>query len=413
MRVFRFYVWLFVASSVVFAVALFLVGDSHGRMVLSSDANIMMSVLTAEVFVLGSVPLLLFFLYWPGLESRMGIRFFPTVLGIASLGLLCQQLVALLQERPFGQTYLFMAILVILVAWQYDFRGLVAYTLGMALIEAMIDAWLSLPTDVIILPYNGGKYLPYLTLIARSATFLVMGYVINLLVQAQRQQRQALAEANQKLVRHAAALEQLATSRERVRLSRELHDTLAHTLSALAVQIDAILAVWQDGPNRVREMLERMLATTRSGLDETRRALGALRASPLDELGLAGALCVLAEDFAARHNLILMLDAPGDLDDLPPDAEQCFYRVAQEALENVARHAQAQRLEVHLLQDADDWKLIVSDDGKGFEPGSAQDEERLGLRGMRERAELIGAILDITSQPGMGAKIQLTLGRKL
>ena len=142
-------------------------------------------------------------------------------------------------------------------------------------------------------------------------------------------------------------------------------------------------------PEKARTFLENMLATAQSGLDETRRALRSLRASPLEELGLAGAIRSLAEDFASRHRLSLELEIPEHPDDLTPEVEQCFYRVAQEALENTARHAGADHLSVKLIEEHGILELTIVDNGVGFNLAEISDDQRMGLQGMRERAELI------------------------
>ena len=353
---------------------------------------------------------LLVWLYSDKIESRLKRHYLPVAILVATAGLIIEQY-TLGQTSFLGQVNPFLSILLILVAWQYSFRTVVFYTIGSALLELILR--LFFPQDVLfILPsFIDATAIWVAILFSRTLAFLLVGYVVSRLVQAQRQQRQALAQANQKLVRHAATLEQLAITRERMRIARELHDTLAHTLSAQAVQTDAILGFWPDMPERQRVMLENMLASTRSGLDETRRALSALRASPLEDLGLAGALRTLAEDFSARHNLALTLHSPPDLDDLPSDVEQCFYRVAQEALENARRHAQATLLEINLQRLGDRLSLTIADDGLGFAqngaPVSSQEKQKLGLLGMHERAEMIGAQLDIQSQPGRGTIVSL------
>jgi two-component system sensor histidine kinase UhpB len=154
-------------------------------------------------------------------------------------------------------------------------------------------------------------------------------------------------------------------------------------------------------------MLEQMLDTTRSGLDETRRALSALRASPLEDLGLGLAVRALSEDFTKRYALQLELDISDNLDELPPEVEQTFYRVAQEALENIARHAQANQVELTLSRVPSGLILTVMDDGLGFVVSDNLNETKHGLKGIKERAELIDAQLSIESRPGNGAKIEL------
>jgi signal transduction histidine kinase len=227
-------------------------------------------------------------------------------------------------------------------------------------------------------------------------------------IQRQRLQRAALAEANRKLAHYATTIEQLAITQERNRLAREMHDTLAHSLSAASVQLEAVGALWDADGKAARAMLEQVQQVTRNGLTEARRALQALRASPLDDVGLAIAVSNLARSAAARAGLALDLNVPGQLDTLLPDVEQCVFRVAQEALTNVARHAEAKSLRVSLTQADGQLSLAVGDDGRGFDT-AAIPETRFGLSGLRERAEMIGGTLVVESVPTRGTTVRLTV----
>ena len=216
---------------------------------------------------------------------------------------------------------------------------------------------------------------------------------------------------NEQLLDHAATVEQLAISHERNRLARDMHDTLAHTLSAVTVQLEAVDSSWDSAPQQARDLLRKSLSNARHGLDETRRALRALRAAPLDDLGVVLALRTLAESTAARHGLDLKLDLPDSLV-LPPELEQNVYRIAQEALTNVAHHASAQTLWVSLERQDDLITLKIADDGKGFVTARRDGAGHYGLQGMQERAEVIGGALDVTSAPGSGTTITLQIIRR-
>lgn len=358
-----------------------------------------------------NIVFLLGYLYWHPLERALGEFYFPFGIGFATICLLIEQNF-LFTYRGFNQSQPFVFILLILVAWQYRYKTVIFYTIGTILIEIIFGTvlpYMTISTDTFL---NTEIMIIYGSMFARSVSFLIIGYAVHRLVEAQRQQRNALAEANQKLVRHAATLEQLTISRERNRLSRELHDTLAHTLSALTVQLDAVLSTWIDIPEKVKTTLEQILLTTRNGLDETRRALKALRASPLEELGLANAIRSLAEDVAARGNVALTLNVPENVDDLPSDVELGFYRVAQETLENVIQHAQATCLSATLSDKDNLLSLTIIDNGKGIDQSRLSDERRLGIKGMKERAELMGATLQIDVPPGGGTMIILNMERK-
>jgi two-component system NarL family sensor kinase len=155
--------------------------------------------------------------------------------------------------------------------------------------------------------------------------------------------------------------------------------------------------------------LETSLAATRSGLQETRRALKALRAAPLEDLGLLLALRRRAEESAARAAATLSLSLPARLPALSPAVEQALYRIAQEALSNAAHHAGARSLTVELAVDGSTLSLLVADDGRGFDPQSPAAGGHFGLPGMRERAQRVGGALQITSRPGSGTAVRCTV----
>jgi signal transduction histidine kinase len=178
--------------------------------------------------------------------------------------------------------------------------------------------------------------------------------------------------------------------------------------------LEAAKTLWEGSPQDARGMLEQSLETTRSGLTETRRALQALRASPLEDLGLALALRGLAESIASRTGLILDLEIPDrlEVDSLSPGVEQGIYRIAQEALENVAKHAQAHRVCVSITQQGGRFAMTIADDGRGFEKETLALIHQYGLQGMRERTELLGGDLKVESTPGSGTTIRLAWGER-
>jgi signal transduction histidine kinase len=192
-------------------------------------------------------------------------------------------------------------------------------------------------------------------------------------------------------------------------VARELHDTLAHTLSGLSVQLEAVKAYWNVDPQKARSTLEGSLQAAHSGLGETRRALEALRASPLDDLGLSLAVRTMVEDAAARANLALDLSIADKLPSLSPDVEQCIYRVGQEAVTNVTRHAKARTLTVNLESTREKVTLTVHDDGVGFDVQKQQKANGYGLKGMQERAQLAGGELTVTSKPDEGTTVKLVV----
>jgi signal transduction histidine kinase len=364
---------------------------------------------------LAFLALLLGYLSWPRLEARLGSSYLPAALALsvgvtilsAAVGMKLRVDAGIRAEELVRGSWILIVVLLvplIIVAWQYGFR----WVLWFCLLTAAAELSLTL-----VLAAKGGPPAGALVAIAlvRCLFFLPVGYAVTRLVNAQRSQRAALAEANARLARHAATLEELAISRERNRLAHELHDTLAHGLSSLAVQLEAISALWQPRPEEARAMLGEALAATRSALDESRRAIVALRASPLDDLGLARAVRELAETTAARAGLDLTLDVPASLDGLEAQAEHAFYRVAAEALTNVVRHAGARSIRVTLEESASQASLLIADDGCGFDTAAASAADRFGLQGMRERARMVGGVLDVESAPGKGTAVRFTLAK--
>ena len=195
---------------------------------------------------------------------------------------------------------------------------------------------------------------------------------------------------------------------ERKRIARELHDETGQALASLMVGLRNVDEA--PSPGEVRRRLGDLRQVVAGILENVRRLALELRPSVLDDLGLAAALRRYAQDYMARFHTPLDLQLSGlEGRRLDPSVETTVYRIVQEALTNVAKYAQAQHVSV--LVEARDSLLtaIIEDDGCGFEVGSVQKDglaaKKLGLYGMRERAELVGGSLTIESQPGSGAAV--------
>jgi signal transduction histidine kinase len=351
-------------------------------------------------------------LIWWGQDRREPIRAaLPLIIGMMSvIPLLTAHLLLLpLPPGPANDPeamllrltpLLLMAL--IFTAWQYGWEHVILFSLGIA--------GLSLSLQLLYYRPSGAPLSPPITvLVIQTVSFLTVGYFISTLMDRLKRQQKSLAQANAQLTHHASTLEELTISRERNRMARELHDTLAHTLSGLSVQLETVKAYWDVEPATAKRLLDQSLASTREGLQETRRALKSLRASPLDDLGLLLAVRQLAESTAERANLHLELRLPSAVPALSPPVEQCVYRVAQEAISNVAYHANAHTLRVELTYNGAQVSLTVADDGLGFDPRQAEQAGHYGLAGMRERAALVGGELVIKSQRETGTKVELRI----
>ncbi len=411
LQVFRLYAWLRLVLLILIPIAGLSMQFGSGFPPFHPEFSSLSEMIIPMLVMAMNVLIVLGFLYWSWFIRQLGGFYAPFILVFSTIGLMVEQHL-FSQSQVFTPISPFLYILLILTAWQYNFKYVVLFTFGTLLFEGGFLALLP-NQPIVISQFPHSERVVYFSLFARSIVFLLLGNIVSRLVTAQREQRQALANANQKLIRYAATQEQLATSRERVRLSRELHDTLAHTLSALAVQFDAILTVWEDIPEMAQKIINQMLETTRNGLEETRRTLSALRANPLEEMGFILALRTLVEDFSLRNSLSLQFEAPEDLEDFPSEFEHVFYRIAQETFENISRHANANQLIVKIEQTQKVVSMSITDDGCGFDTDSAISNNHLGLKGIRERAELIGADLKIESQPEAGTRVYVKLKRQI
>jgi signal transduction histidine kinase len=348
---------------------------------------------------------------WPRSRMKLGRCFLPLVIVLLSVVPVVSGnlLVLRMPPTPAGNPEAIMLRLLpmtfmalVLTAWQYRWKHVVVFTLAMAGFNLGLHGWFFRP--------GGAPFLPPVTaFVIQAVSFLLVGYFISTLMSRLRAQNVALEQANAQLVHYSSTLEHLTISRERNRLARELHDTLAHTLSALSVQLETAKAYFDVDSGATKELLEKSLQVTRSGLMETRRALKSLRASPLEDLGLLLALRKMAEEAAARVKLKLHLSLPDQLESLSPDVEQAVYRVAQEAVANVAHHANAQNLTMQLAINDGRLALMVGDDGLGFNVQQGEGTGRFGLTGMRERTQLVGGQLMIESRPGQGTTIKLMI----
>ena len=202
----------------------------------------------------------------------------------------------------------------------------------------------------------------------------------------------------------------LGAVEERNRLAREIHDTLAQGLTATGLQLESAEAFLDDeyGAERAREPLRRALSLTRSNLDEARRSVLDLRAAPLEGRSLPEALGTLVDRWEAQTNVATRFGAVNGSRPLPPRVEVALYRVCQESLTNVARHAGANRVTVRLVATPDAVRLVVQDDGRGFDP-SVVGEGRHGIVGMRERVGMIGGSLEVDDGPDGGTRVEVTV----
>lgn len=194
----------------------------------------------------------------------------------------------------------------------------------------------------------------------------------------------------------------LAQEAERRRIAQELHDEVGQSMTAILLGLKRAA---DEADEPLRGELHQAQEITRDSLDEVRRLVRRLRPGVLEDLGLVSALTSLTTEFATHTGLLVVRHFDAGLPALDQQTELVLYRVAQEALTNTARHAEAGRVEVSLRHSDGTVVLTVADDGRGA--GIAR--EGSGIRGMRERALLIGATLDVASQPQAGTQVRLAV----
>ncbi len=201
----------------------------------------------------------------------------------------------------------------------------------------------------------------------------------------------------------------LATVEERNRLARELHDSVTQSLFSIVLNAEAANALLTKDVDRTRQIIERLQEVAQDALAEMRSLIYELRPPHLGEEDLDSALQRYADIVQRRYQLPVTLHLAGETP-LPRDLEQTLYRIAQEALANVIKHAQARHAEIALVRDHHEVSLTIRDDGVGFDPASlAHDSHAFGLVSMRDRTELLGGIFDVTAKPGEGTCVHVRI----
>jgi len=203
--------------------------------------------------------------------------------------------------------------------------------------------------------------------------------------------------------RSAAVLE------ERNRLAREIHDSLTHSLTGVVLQLEAAEDVLAADPREAHQHLVTARDLARSGLDAVRRALQALRPSLLDEGDLPCAVRRTTQELVAHTGVNAAFSLRGRRQPLAREVEDDLVRIAQEAVTNAVRHADAAHVRTELVYEPGAVRLRIVDDGKGFETRAGAPAAGLGLAGMRERAQRIGAKLRLRTDRGKGTTVEVSV----
>jgi signal transduction histidine kinase len=258
--------------------------------------------------------------------------------------------------------------------------------------------------------------LPESPLLQERLRFFVLGYALlfgltfafvllsmNSML-AERQSREKLAIANEKLRQYALRVEDQATLQERNRIARDIHDSLGHSLTALNIQLETALKLWQSNPDKAKTFLTRAKQLGSQALQEVRQSVSTLRSDPIQGRSLPEAIASLAEELQRSTGIspacILMVERP-----LPTEVHTAVYRIVQESLTNICKYAEATEAKIHLRATTNELSLFVEDNGKGF--NLEANTTGFGLQGMRERTLALGGQIVIDSQPGTGCRIRV------
>jgi signal transduction histidine kinase len=196
---------------------------------------------------------------------------------------------------------------------------------------------------------------------------------------------------------------------ERNRLARELHDSVTQSLYSVTLLNQASLTLWERDPGKSRERLERAVELAQGALAEMRALIFELRPMALQEEGLISALRKHLTALKTREQLNTELVVQGEERRLPNPVEEAAFRITQESLNNVSKHAQATHVTVTLTFKPKALQIVTEDDGVGFTPQAKGKTRTLGMSSMRERAEAIRGTIKVDSAPGRGTRVITTL----
>jgi PAS domain S-box-containing protein len=246
----------------------------------------------------------------------------------------------------------------------------------------------------------------------RNAEGLIVGAVIvNADVTERVRAEEQLRRTNEELRALSARLHSVREE-ESARIAREIHDEIGAELTSLKwdmEEVGEIISELRDGPRlaALREKVAAMIALTDNAVDTVRRISAELRPTALEEFGLAEALRWHAQQFQARTGIMVNCDCPQEDVDLSREQSTAVFRIFQEALTNVLRHAQAARVDIEMRQEEDRLVLTIRDDGRGITEEEKTGPHSLGLLGMRERTHLLGGEINVEGAQGRGTVVTL------
>jgi PAS domain S-box-containing protein len=230
----------------------------------------------------------------------------------------------------------------------------------------------------------------------------------------ERKQAEKQLEATTKQLRALTASLQFAREQESARIAREIHDELGGALTSLRWDLEAIDDAISEATDstqlgHLRTKIETMITLTATTLDTIKRLASELRPMALDELGLVEAIELQTAQFETRTGIAVQFVCPLEKVDLNREQSTAVFRILQEAMTNILRHAQATNVNIIMTQKAGEFELTIKDNGRGITESQTSGTQSLGLLGMRERAHLVGAQIEITGMPGKGTLVAVRI----
>ncbi len=221
-------------------------------------------------------------------------------------------------------------------------------------------------------------------------------------VLSERQSREELAIAHEKLRQYALRIENQATLEERNRIAREIHDSLGHSLTALNLQLETALKLSQSNPTKSQSFLMRAKELGSKALQDVRQSVSTMRSNPLQEQSLTEAIRLLTEDFHRSNGILPICQISLD-HSLSAEVNTAIYRIIQESLTNISKYAEATEIKLDIMMTKGSLYLMIQDNGRGFD--LQQNTTGFGLQSMRDRTLALGGKFNINSTPGSGCQI--------
>ncbi len=279
--------------------------------------------------------------------------------------------------------------------------------LGRWVVYLLIIAGIAVPLGI-----NVGWMESFFFTLTFSPAIVFVVVFTRLVIAAEEAQHEAeqlaaqLEEANKQLAAYATQAEELATTKERNRLAREIHDNLGHYLTVVNVQIKAAKAIMTSNPDKAQDALSKAQTLTEEGLSAVRQSVAALREDPLGERPLPAAIQDLLLE-TQNSGIVAEFELRGEYTPQDSKTELTLYRAVQEGLTNVRKHAHASRVDVTLDYSSPQFtQLIIADNGVGADRTATGG---FGLLGIQERVTLLGGGFQVTTNPGEGFGFTLTL----